>query len=354
MVRASSLSASAEKLLNGPLWGEYSEEAESPDFLVAPRALPLSQTDKSSQPSRAVLPRHHRRPPIACRYVGDLRELFRPNVGPLLRALFKCAAKRRLRCAADRYRQRGHQYRPQSGDERSKSLQPCHNERSVCPWSHSPPPEFTLGLDSTKVTSPGPIAIDSASAAWMVNVTRAITNLSSAGAVLSESNCFTGGGLAAAYAIALDDSGNAWVTSTYLQLAWSNSQTPGCSFRRKWLHRWWSRQRRARSPWMGPATSEVTNDENSIVKLSSSGTPLSGSTGFTSPGFAVPDADRDRRVRKCMGEDEQLAFLLAHRVFVTNHPKDFRELAAIHESSITRYRAATRTQPASRSRYSWC
>jgi hypothetical protein len=46
----------------------------------------------------------------------------------------------------------------------------------------------------------------------MVNVTRTIISLSSAGAVLSGSNCLTGGGLAAAYAIALDDSGNAWVT----------------------------------------------------------------------------------------------------------------------------------------------
>lgn len=44
--------------------------------------------------------------------------------------------------------------------------------------------------------------------------------------------------------------------------------------------------------------------------------------------------------------DEQIAPLLAHRVFVTNNPDQYRELAAIHEFSII-HTGATSKDPAS-------
>jgi len=97
------------------------------------------------------------------------------------------------------------------------------------------------------------IAIDASGDIWIANedvgpgpVYSSATELSSNGTVLSGSTGYTGGGLSNPNSVAIDASGNAWLT---------NSLTPG------------------------------------LAKLGNTGTPLSGSTGFalttTTPGLAV-------------------------------------------------------------------
>ena len=104
-----------------------------------------------------------------------------------------------------------------------------------------------LGINFTGsgLYEPNSVAIDAAGNAWISNnFGNSVTELSSSGAVLSGSGGFTGGGLSQPGSIAIDESGNAWVTSA--------------------------------------------SSGGSVVKFSSSGSILSGSTGYTAGGISTP------------------------------------------------------------------
>jgi len=106
--------------------------------------------------------------------------------------------------------------------------------------------DFSLGINYTGggLGAPLAIAIDGSGNAWVANVAvNSVTEISSAGVFLSGSSGYTGGALNGPYGVALDDSGNAWV---------SNIQG------------------------------------NSVTKLSSTGAALSGANGYTGSGLDEP------------------------------------------------------------------
>ena len=106
--------------------------------------------------------------------------------------------------------------------------------------------DFSLGINYTGggLSAPLAIAIDGSGNAWVANVAgNSVTEISSAGVLLSGSSGYTGGGLNGPYGIAIDDAGNAWV---------SNLQG------------------------------------NSVTKLSSAGAVLSGTKGYTGGGLDEP------------------------------------------------------------------
>jgi hypothetical protein len=76
------------------------------------------------------------------------------------------------------------------------------------------PNDFTLGLKFAGggLSTPNGIAIDGSGDAWLSNYGgNSVTKLSSLGAVLSGASGYTGGGLNQPIAIAVDGSGNAWI-----------------------------------------------------------------------------------------------------------------------------------------------
>ena len=78
------------------------------------------------------------------------------------------------------------------------------------------PNDFTIGLNYTGggVNLPASMAIDASGNAWMTNVgANTLSEFSSAGAPLSPSSGYSGGGLNDPNCIALDSSGNAWITN---------------------------------------------------------------------------------------------------------------------------------------------
>jgi hypothetical protein len=109
------------------------------------------------------------------------------------------------------------------------------------------PNDWTMAVTYTNV-GPAPfgtMAIDASGNAWITNAVSggpySVSELSSNGAVLSGSNGYTGGGLSAPAGIAIDPAENVWVPST-----------------------------------------------GNVVKFSSSGTVLSGANGFTGGGLDTP------------------------------------------------------------------
>jgi hypothetical protein len=108
------------------------------------------------------------------------------------------------------------------------------------------PNDFTIALTFTGGGLQGStgIAIDGSGNAWITNTAgSSVTELSHLGAPLSPSTGFTGGGLQGPAGIAIDDSGNAWVAN---------------------------------------------RQGNSVTELSSSGSPISPSVGFTGGGNVSP------------------------------------------------------------------
>ncbi len=110
------------------------------------------------------------------------------------------------------------------------------------------PNDWTLALKfaDPSLNSPYGLAIDGTGNVWVTNEGGgSVTELSGAGAVLSGTGGFTGGGLVGPKGIAIDKSGNAWIANA---------------------------------------------GGNSIVELSSAGKVLSGTGGFTAGGVAAPAA----------------------------------------------------------------
>jgi hypothetical protein len=108
---------------------------------------------------------------------------------------------------------------------------------------------YSAGSGTQVATAtPNCIAIDSSGNVWMTENrgsvgTSSVVKLSNAGAVLSGTNGYTGGGISDPYGIAIDGGGNVWV---------ANENT------------------------------------NSVAKLSSSGSILSGTTGYTGGSLSAP------------------------------------------------------------------
>jgi streptogramin lyase len=116
------------------------------------------------------------------------------------------------------------------------------------PTLTSTPNDWTLALRfaDTSLKSPYGLAIDASGNVWVTNETGAsITKMSGLGTVLSGTTGFTGGGLLGPKGIAVDKSGNAWIANA---------------------------------------------GGSSIVELGPSGTVLSGTIGFTGGGIDAPVA----------------------------------------------------------------
>jgi PKD repeat protein len=107
--------------------------------------------------------------------------------------------------------------------------------------------DFNIGLSlepTPYLTASYGIAIDGSGNAWVTNqYGNTVTEFSSSGAILSGGYGYTGGGLNAPTGIAIDGSGNVWIAN---------------------------------------------GGNNSITKLSSTGSILSGASGFTGGGLNVP------------------------------------------------------------------
>lgn len=83
---------------------------------------------------------------------------------------------------------------------------------------NSPPTDWTIAINYTGggLKNPQSIAVDGSGNVWVTNPSGdSVTELSSTGAVLSGSSGYTtGGSLSAPYGIAIDQNGDAWVTSS--------------------------------------------------------------------------------------------------------------------------------------------
>jgi hypothetical protein len=91
----------------------------------------------------------------------------------------------------------------------------------------------------------------------------------------------------------------------------------------------------------GSATEEAVDSINDRGRQDGDGAGCSHPRREPLPPSLVPETE-DCNVDPVISHmsDEQIAPVLAHRVFVTNHPKDFREMAAIHVFSIIDTEAA--------------
>ena len=151
--------------------------------------------------------------------------------------------------------------------------------------------DFSLGMNYTGggLSDPFGVAVDGAGNAWVSSAGgNSVTEISSAGTILSGATGYTGGGLAGPTGIAIDGVGNAWVTNhgansvTELSsagaiLSGTNGYTGGGIV----------------SPF-GVAIDGSGNawvsigDENSVTELSSTGAILSGTNGYTGGGLNDP------------------------------------------------------------------
>jgi PKD repeat protein len=107
------------------------------------------------------------------------------------------------------------------------------------PALSSQPNDFTIGIEFTGggICEPTGIAIDASGDAWITNQTGgtvcsgddtfgSVTKLSSAGVFLSGAKGYTGNGIRSPEGIAIDLSGNAWVTTIGYAVEMSNSGSP--------------------------------------------------------------------------------------------------------------------------------
>lgn len=102
--------------------------------------------------------------------------------------------------------------------------------------SFAQPNDFTVGLQFTAggLADPYSVAIDGSGDAWITHNDNNVTELSSLGVPLSPVTGFTGGGLNGGNGIAIDLSGNAWIanyyTNTVTELSSSGSPVSGSPF----------------------------------------------------------------------------------------------------------------------------
>jgi PKD repeat protein len=151
------------------------------------------------------------------------------------------------------------------------------------------PNDFTIGIVFTVGglnTASAAIAIDGSGNAWITNeLANSVIKLSSTGAVLSGANGYTGGGLDFPYGIAIDGSGNAWITnelansvtefsSTGAVLSGATGYTGGGLGTPRGIA-------------IDGAGSAWIDNASGVTKLSSTGAVLSGTNGFSGGGFNV-------------------------------------------------------------------
>jgi PKD repeat protein len=152
------------------------------------------------------------------------------------------------------------------------------------------PNDFTIGIVFTVGglnTASAAIAIDGSGNAWITNeLANSVIKLSSTGAVLSGANGYTGGGLDFPYGIAIDGSGNAWITnelansvtefsSTGAVLSGATGYTGGGLGTPRGIA-------------IDGAGSAWIDNASGVTKLSSTGAVLSGTNGYTGGGLNAP------------------------------------------------------------------
>jgi hypothetical protein len=117
----------------------------------------------------------------------------------------------------------------------------------------SAPNDFTLAVRFTGggLDAPTSVAVDAAGSIWVANYVDSVSKFTPQGSPLSPSSGFTGGGLKESFGLAIDPTGNVWVT---------NQQ------------------------------SSVNSGNGTVTKLSSTGTILSGTNGYSSGGLNFPEA----------------------------------------------------------------
>jgi hypothetical protein len=145
------------------------------------------------------------------------------------------------------------------------------------------PHDFTIALIFGFGTfSPVYVAIDGSGNAWITTQQNKVIELSSSGSILSGANGYTGGNtLGYDSAIAIDRSGNAWLTNgngnSVTELSSSGTVLSGANgYTGGGLNLPFS------IAIDGSSNAWIANSNgNSATKLSSAGTPLSGANGFT-------------------------------------------------------------------------
>jgi hypothetical protein len=157
------------------------------------------------------------------------------------------------------------------------------------------PNDFTVGLNFSGAgyqALPSAIAIDSSGNAWIANFgDNSVTELSSAGVNLSGTNGFTGGGLNGPEGIAIDSSDNAWVTngtgnsvtklsSSGVPISPSSGYTGGALNGPRAIA-----VDGAGNAWIANFGNYLGNN---VTELSSSGAVLSGPGGYTGGGLEGP------------------------------------------------------------------
>jgi hypothetical protein len=151
------------------------------------------------------------------------------------------------------------------------------------------PNDFTIGIVFTVGglnTASAAIAIDGSGNAWITNeLANSVTEFSSTGAVLSGATGYTGGGLGTPRGIAIDGAGSAWIdnasgvtklSSTGAVLSGTNGFSGG-GFNVHGI------------AIDGSGNAWITSIYvNSVTKLSSTGAVLSGTNGYTGGGLNAP------------------------------------------------------------------
>ena len=154
----------------------------------------------------------------------------------------------------------------------------------------------TAGYTGGGLNTPTSVAIDPSGDAWVANYGgNSVTKLSSSGSPLSGSNGFNGGGMVAPFSIAIDGSGNAWVVGApgaLIELSNSGAILSGTSgFAVPFV------PGSDYNPYtiFNPNALAIDGNGNvwiasggtsSVLYVSSSGSNLSGASGFT--GFTYP------------------------------------------------------------------
>jgi streptogramin lyase len=152
------------------------------------------------------------------------------------------------------------------------------------------------GYTGGGLNTPNGIAMDGSGNAWIANNGgSSIVKLSSSGSILSGSSGFTGGGIGNAWAVVVDGSGNAWTVNfgggnNVTELAGSGSVLLDVNASTSTFGGLYALAIDGSSNvWLAnhlPSTSSG----NDVTKISSSGTVLSGTSGYTGGGLNIPHA----------------------------------------------------------------
>ena len=150
--------------------------------------------------------------------------------------------------------------------------------------------DWTIGVAYTGsgLSSPSGVAVDATGNVWVTNAANnSVTELSHNGTVLSGANGFTAGSLNSPSAIAIDTAGNAWITNagnnTLTELTSTGANASGSPFTGGGLNV------PASIAFDGQGNSWIANSgANSVSEFSPTGTALSGASGYTSTGASTP------------------------------------------------------------------